>query len=316
MPVGVARAVPSDWDTWRSYYGIAQAVRTQDVTSYLRETVDSVRVDIGDKVEAGQVLITLAKGDHDSNAQARKTAYEEAEANYERMSKLVKNGSAAQADVERARTAMKEAQANVQNSKSALKRTVLRSEIPGVVTARHANPGEIAEAGGTLLVIEDMSETEARIMVAGKDFRNISAETAVRIIAGSGAHHGRVTRVSPKASEETGLYPVFVKLDPKSGIMPGSYVEGSFLVKRERGAIVIPASAVINRGGRHFVYVMDERGGEKTASLREVKFSDGSGERVALSSGLSSGDLVIVSGSRGLYDGAPVSCDMAPGDGG
>lgn len=34
VPVEVMEVVPSDWESWKSYYGRAQAVRTQEVTPF------------------------------------------------------------------------------------------------------------------------------------------------------------------------------------------------------------------------------------------------------------------------------------------
>jgi RND family efflux transporter MFP subunit len=210
---------------------------------------------------------------------------------------------------------MKSEEAISQGYKSALKQTKILSQIDGIVTLRDIEPGEIAEAGHTLFEIESQSGMEAELMVSAHDIAMITADTPVRVFANGALIGGTVSRVNPKAAPGSGLCPVTVRLAPDAHVVPGVYLEGSFLVSRERGAIAVPSSALFNRGGERFVYVADGVGGEKTARLTRVEAKDGKDGKVLVSSGLKSGDLLITSGNRGLADGVPVSCDMATDDG-
>jgi RND family efflux transporter MFP subunit len=183
------------------------------------------------------------------------------------------------------------------------------------VTLRDIEPGEIAETGRTLFEIDGWSGMEAEFMVSTKDIAAITADTPVKVFANGAFIGGRVTRVNPKAASGSGLCPVTVRLEPDAHVVPGAYLEASFLIRRERGAIAIPSSALFNRGDKRFVYVVDGASGEKIARLAKIEAKDGRNGKVLVASGLKSGDLLITSGNRGLADGAPVSYGMAPADG-
>jgi RND family efflux transporter MFP subunit len=243
-PVTLYAVEPGTWESWRSYYGQAKAARTQDVTSYVREIVQSVHVQVGDAVKAGQTVVSLRKTDYAANAQASRTGYEEARLNYNRLLELSKKGGVSQSEVDRAYASMKALEANNQTSRSTLQRTELKSSIDGIVAARNVEPGEVAEVGKSLISIVDPSDMEAQLMVSKKDIHNINKETPVTLLVDGVASTGWVKRLSPEAQTGTGLYPVVVGAPAGSGILPGTYLEGRFLVKSKSDVIIIPSDIV------------------------------------------------------------------------
>jgi membrane fusion protein (multidrug efflux system) len=299
-PVTLYTVTPGTWESWRSYYGQAKAAHTQDVTSYVREIVQSVHVQVGDIVKAGQTVVSLRKTDYAANAQASRTGYEEARLNYNRLLELSKKGGVAQSEVDRAYASMKSLEASNQTSRSTLQRTELKSSIDGIVAARNVEPGEVAEVGKSLISIVDPSDMEAQLMVSKKDIHNIKKNTPVTLLVDGAGSTGWVKRLSPEAQSGTGLYPVVVGAPGNSGILPGTYLEGRFLVERKEDVIVISSDIVMYQGDKEFVYVAN--GGK--ASKIEVKTGEGRNGQVIVTSGLEVGDQLIVSGNRALFDGA------------
>jgi RND family efflux transporter MFP subunit len=303
-PVGVTAVTPGTWESWRSYYGQAKSSRTQEVTSYVREVVQTVHVQVGDAVKAGQTVISLRKTDYAATAQASRTGYEEARLNYKRLQELSKKGGIAQSEVDRAYSTMKALEASDQSSRSTLQKTEMKASIDGVIAARNVEPGEVAEVGKTLISIVNPSDMEAQLMVSKKDIRSISKNTAVELLVDGAVSKGWVKRLSPEAQPGSGLYPVVVGLPPESGILPGAYLEGRFLVEQKKDVIVIPSDTVMYRGEKEFVYVAEDSDGLLRAKLIEIKTGEGRSGRTIVTSGLKAGDRLIVSGNRSLFDGA------------
>jgi RND family efflux transporter MFP subunit len=305
--VTLMTVTPTAWESWRSYYGQAMAAHTQDVTSYVREVVQTVHVEVGDAVKAGDTVVSLRKTDYAANAQASRTGYQEAKLNYNRLLTLNKKGGVAQSEVDKAYAVMKSLEASDQSSRSTLQRTELKARIDGVVAERNIEPGEVAEVGKTLISIVDPSDMEVQLMVSKKDIHNIGKETPVELLVDEAAGKGWVKRLSPKAQAESGLYPVVVGLSADSEILPGVYLEGRFLVEKKTDAIVIPSDIVLYRRDKQFVYVAQSDGSGGRAGLVEIHTGEGRNGRVVVTAGLSTGDRVIVSGNRTLFDGALIS---------
>ena len=302
-PVETETVTTSDWETWRSYYGQAKSAHTQNITTYEREIVQSVNVDVGSPVKAGQTVITLQVAARGAQVQSGQTAYEEARLNYNRLKQLKQKGGISQSEVDAAYARMMTAEASLKSTQSSLQRTSLKASINGIVSARNVEPGEIAEAGAVLLSIVDPKTMEAELMVSKKDIMKINKNTPVEIYVDGKKLNGYVKRTSPEAQAGSGLYPVVVGLPENSGVLPGTYVEGRFRISTEKSVLVIPSNVVIYRGKTQSVYIAD---GNK-AKLTTITTGDGREGRVVVTSGLKVGDKLITSGNRVLYDGAEIT---------
>jgi RND family efflux transporter MFP subunit len=307
FPVTTQVVETTDWDTWRSYYGQAKSAHTQNITTYEREIVQEVKVDIGSPVKAGQVLITLQVADRSAKVQAGRTAFEEAQLNYNRKKELQAKGGISQSEVDAAYATLKSMEALLKGSQSTLQRTELKASIDGIVSARNVEPGEIAEAGKVLLSIVDPKEMEAELMVSKKDVAKINKDTPIDVIVDSTHSQGWVKRISPEAQSGSGLYPVVVGLPSETGILPGTYLEGRFRVERQASVIVIPSNVVIYRGDTQSVYVAVKSGQGYVAKLIPITTGEGRDGQVVVTSGLGAGDELIVSGNRVLYDGVDIT---------
>ena len=302
-PVETETIKTSDWQTWRSYYGQAKSAHTQNITTYEREIVQSVMVDVGSPVKAGQTLITLQVAARGAQVQSGKTAYDEAVLNYNRLKQLHEKGGISKSEVDAAYSRLKTAEASLRTTQSSLQRTSLKASINGIVAARNVEPGEIAESGKVLLSIVDPKTMEAELMVSKKDIMKINAGTTVEIRVDGKTHSGWVKRISPEAQSGSGLYPVVVGLPENTTILPGTYVEGRFMVSSLQNVVVIPSNVVIYRGNTQSVYIAD---GSK-AKLTAITTGEGRDGRVVVTSGLKPGDKLITSGNRVLYDGAEIT---------
>ena len=302
VPVDVLKLSRQDWEIWRSYYGQAKAGKSQTVTSYVKEIVREVHVEIGDRVKEGQVLLTLSSQDYRASAAADRASYEDAVRDHRRLSELHKSGGVSKAQVEQAYSRMKSEEAKLQSSRSTLARTQIRASIDGIVATRSVEPGEVASDGKALLTIIDLKDLEAEIMVSRKDILSLNSKTPVEIVSDSQRTKCSIKRISPEAAQGSGLYPVVVCLNGLD-VLPGTHVEARFLVEKKKDLIVIPSEIVQRRGDKAYVYVVD---GER-ARLREITPGEGQNGSIAVADGLSEGDLVVVRGHNLLYENAPVT---------
>jgi membrane fusion protein, multidrug efflux system len=86
-------------------------------------------------------------------------------------------------------------------------------------------------------------------------------------------------------------------------LFPNQFVNASLLVEVKRATVVVP-SAAIQRGPQGpFVYLVKP---EQTVSVQPVTLGVAQGESTAITTGLESGDPVVVAGAEGLRDGSRV----------
>jgi multidrug efflux system membrane fusion protein len=86
-------------------------------------------------------------------------------------------------------------------------------------------------------------------------------------------------------------------------LFPNQFVNVSMLIDVDRGATVIPTSAIERGQQGSFVYLV---GADNKVSAKTVTLGDSEGERQAVLSGISVGDKVVVDGADRLKDGMEV----------
>ncbi len=84
-------------------------------------------------------------------------------------------------------------------------------------------------------------------------------------------------------------------------LFPNQFVNVRLQLDTLRGATLVPSSAVQRGAQGAFVYVLKD---DRTVALRPVKTGTSEGENVAIDSGVSPGEIVVVDGSDRLRDGA------------
>jgi RND family efflux transporter MFP subunit len=103
---------------------------------------------------------------------------------------------------------------------------------------------------------------------------------------------GRIDFVYPTLTEETRTVKVRIVIpNPKSLLKPGMYVRVSFAGK-EREALAIPSSALIQTGERQIVFVEQSPG---VFAPREVKTGAQGKDLVEVLAGLAGGETVVTS---------------------
>jgi multidrug efflux system membrane fusion protein len=86
-------------------------------------------------------------------------------------------------------------------------------------------------------------------------------------------------------------------------LFPNQFVNLRLHLDTRRGATIVPAAAIQRGVQGTFVYVVKE---DRSVALRQVKLGATEGEGVAVDSGISAGEIVVVEGSDRLRDGAKV----------
>ncbi|MFA0887941.1 MAG: efflux RND transporter periplasmic adaptor subunit [Synergistales bacterium] len=316
LPVTTTVAEAKSLDIRRSYYGLVRSVKIQEVTAYLREMVESVKVEVGDPVRAGEVLAVLSGREQAAAAAADRESVAEAKRDVERMRVLFNEGGVSRSELDQAVVRLRALEAEMVSSGTRSARTMVRAKIDGVVTERHAEAGEIAEAGRVLLVIQDTGSLEIEVLLPQADRLYIVGGTDVEVPLEDRIVRGSVKRLDPAADPQTGLFRAIVSMPPDRALLPGATVEARILVKRSLGGVVLPSGIVQREGDESFVYVVSG----DVVRRRVIALGEGADDQVEVRSGLKPGETVVAEGSSALYDGAriwiqtdePVSGEKSP----
>jgi membrane fusion protein, multidrug efflux system len=278
-------------------------------------------VNVGDRVEAGQVL---AKLDPENELNALRSAEAAlvaaqgqltyARGDFERQRQLLANGHTPRARFDQSQKALQNAQSQVDNTEAQLQIardrvswTTLTADAAGTVTARGAEPGEVVQAGQMIVRLARQGGRDAVFDVPAQLLRSApgDAQITVRLADDpSVTATGRVREVAPQADPVTRTFAVKVGLsDPPEAMRLGATVTGSLKLASEP-VIALPASALTELNRQPAVWIVDPKG--LTVSLRNVELLRHDPGTVVIAQGLDTGDIVVTAGIQALHPGQKV----------
>jgi RND family efflux transporter MFP subunit len=321
-PVRTITVQPVTFSLSGSVTGTIEARAEADLGFRVAGKLIERKVDVGDRVRAGDVLARL--DDQDQRNALRTAEAELAAANAEqvqarneeaRKRELLKNGNTTQVLYDAALLSMRTADAKVVAAQAALQTsrdrvgyTEVVADRDGVVTAVGPDAGQVVEVGEMVVRVAQPEEREAVFNVAEAGVRSAPKEPVIEV-ALAGAPDvtavGRVREVSPQADPVTRTHTVRIALEnPPDALRLGATVTGR-LKQPPAPVIELPGTAIVQEAEQSFVWVVDPK--DQTVRRRAVRIRPGhEGGPLVVTDGLAQGDIVITAGAHSLAEGQRV----------
>lgn len=288
----------------------------------------------GDTVKRGQELASLDDDDYqtqarvaaagvgnaDAQIRAAEAAVQQAAAEHARAKALREGGAVAQADLDRAQTAVRTARANLEAARSqrltrseqhALARGVvedatLHSPLDGVVARRMVEVGSTVNPGMVAFTVIDASQMRAVFGVPDLHIAAIHLGDRVPIhldaLPGK-VLAGVVTKVHPVADPQVRSFGVEVTVANPEGELRTGMVATAAISKADlQGALLVPLAAVVRppRGHGFGVWLFDPKTAKVT--LRQIEPGDLSGNDLIVTAGLKVGEQIVSEGAAWLHE--------------
>ena len=307
-PVAVTTAVvaPSQWQDSIEALGTALANESVVLTAKVTETVDAVKFEDGDRVNAGDVLVDLSGRAEVAALEEAQAAYNEARKQYERQASLVEQGTIARSQLDTQLAARDAARARVEAIRARLSDRVITAPFDGVLGFRQVSPGTLVTPGTAIATLDDVSTMRLEFSVPERFLSTLAPGQDV--VAGSAAwpdraFRGTVATIGSRIDPVTRAVTVRADLpNPDGALRPGMLMTVR-LFEPAREALVIPEIALTQIGSQAFVYRVEDGG-----TVQQVDVETGARRRgeVEVVSGLSPGDRIVVDGTVKLRPGAQV----------
>jgi RND family efflux transporter MFP subunit len=188
----------------------------------------------------------------------------------------------------------------------------IRTASGGYVVKRLIAPGTLVQPGMAILKIVQIERVRFQANVAERDVARLRVGGPVRVRAGGQADRAldlKVTAIFPFAEGASRTATVeAVAENPGRRFLPGQYAAMEFEVDGLADAVTVPRTAVVQGGAGASVWVV----AGAAVTRRPVSTGPANAERVAILSGLRPGEVVVVRGQEGLYEGAKVAVGNPP----
>ena len=195
---------------------------------------------------------------------------------------------------------------------SGIPHVTLYAYASGTVVDRKVTQGQYVNAGDTLFTVADLSQVWIKADVYEEQLPQIRAGQQVDITADSLPNrtlHGHVDFIEPSASPQTRTVPIHVHVaNPGMRLLPGMFVNATFVSRAAQPSIVVPRSAVLDTGTRKIVYLARPNG---LFEAREVQVGAPTEDLFPVSGGLALGDKVVLNGNFLIDSQAHLSSGMS-----
>ncbi|QND55057.1 efflux RND transporter periplasmic adaptor subunit (plasmid) [Phyllobacterium sp. 628] len=278
-------------------------------------------VSVGDLVSNGQEIaaldplaLELAVQASVASLSSAKAQLVNAAATEDRQKALLSKDSSTQATFDEARqanaaasAAVVRADADLTKAREELGYAVLKSDFDGVVTSLQADVGQTVTAGQLVAIVArpdireavvDIPEAVASPIKIGSKF-GVSLQIDPTIQAA-----GTVREIAPQADEATRTRRTRITLEqPPEGFRLGTTVT-AYLTTAADPRIHIPATAILDKDGKTFVWLIDEKAA--TVVTKEVKLEGRTAWDAIVTDGLADGDRIATAGAHSLNEGQKI----------
>ena len=300
--------------------GTVRAVQTSEVASQMIGNIVEIRAHEGDHVQRGQVLAViddsqpraavdrstaadlaaqqqLVGADSDlalaeSTLKRYQNLYEKKSVSPQEFDEVKARQQAALARRDMAKAGQAQAQAALSQARTSLDYTRIRAPFDGVVTEKKADSGTLASPGMPIFTVEDVRRYRLEATVNENDLQYVRTGEQVSVVIDAldnAGLKGKVVQIVPAADAASRTFLVKIDLPTDTRLRSGLFGRAQFS-RGERQALLIPRSAVVERGQLQGIYVLDKN---KVASLRYITLGKPSGAEVEVLAGLQDGERLV-----------------------
>ena len=307
------------------FSGQVAAVDSSGLSFQVGGQVESVEVDIGDRVKKGQVLAVLDPEPYQLEVDATQAELVKARENvtktkaeYERQKRIFEQGAGAERYVEvteyqykAALSAVNFQVAKLDLARRNLRKTKLPSPYDGVIAWRSVEPNEEVLAGKKILEINATGEMEVELAIPETTVDHIHIDDPATItfptLPGE-SEKGRISFIGGAAVKANAFPVKVVLIDPNEKVKPGMTAEASLTIKNEnlKPGYLVPMQAVLPspEPDRGYAFVYDPQ--TSTVKKTPVRSHGTDNKKVIVGEGLAAGDIIAVAGVSFLADGMEV----------
>lgn len=272
--------------------------------------IDQIFVDEGQKVGKGQVLAKLDQSEIEAQVTQAKRSYEKAERDFERVKKLYADSVATLEQYQDVKTGLDIARANLEIAEFNFQYSEIRAPQTGRILKRLVEENELIGPGVPVFIFG--STAQNWIVRAGVADRHI-----IRLQIGDSARvqfdaypnfsfYGSVSEIAEFADPMSGTFEVEIEISrPEQKLISGFVASIDIFPQQHQRFSMIPIESLVEGEGRKgFVYRLSDE--KKFVEKIPVIIDYILANELAVSQGLSTGDIVITDGASYLSDGARV----------
>lgn len=321
LAVTTTKAIYTEKQPGLKLTGTVEGMTSSVISSRFNGRVESVAVENGMAVSAGQPLLTLDTTElvnavrvAQNNLRQQEAACAQAQADLTRNQQLYQISAISRQKLDAAETsyvaacsALDNARAELINAQKQAADGTIIAPGRGIVADKAVNPGQIVTAGTTLMTVETIDTVYVTVNVAQKDIASAALGTKAQITVDTYPGEiftGTVAVINPVAGEDNRMFQVKIKVDNQQGkLLPGMFAQAKIETGEPTKVLAAPRNAVQTVKGLSYVFINDN-GRAKKVIVATGELLD---SLLEITKGLTEGNEIILDNLDKIKDGDVLS---------
>lgn len=308
VPVEVTRAMTGNISSHYASTAILEAKDEAQVVSKVAGILQSVYVEEGDYVQAGQILAKIEPQRYQLNLNKAKAELAKVKSELNRIEKVHGQNLVSADTYEQLKWQYESTKSALDIAKLNLKETEIIAPISGFIAERYVKVGNVVQQyqQKSMFHIVEQKQLQGIVHLPEQQLRHVKVgqHTSLKLSAiGDTPVSAIIERISPIVNAQTGTFKVTLNIPNEAGILKsGMFAEVAIRYNTHENVTLIPRKALISLDNQHTVYSIVD--GKASKQLVKIGFQEGS--LVEVIAGLDSDTQVVTAGHNNLKDNATI----------
>ncbi|MBA8880955.1 efflux RND transporter periplasmic adaptor subunit [Phyllobacterium myrsinacearum] len=314
--VSTITAAMSPWQTTLQSVGGFNAVEGANLSAQVQGIVQKIGFQDGQDAKKGDLIVQLLADQQIATLQQYQATVDNAQITYDRDSKLIKSNTIPQSQVDSDLATLRAAQAQVVAQQALVDQYLIRAPFDGHLGVKLVSLGQYLAAGTAVVTLQLLDPIQLDFSMPQQALSQIKVGqpvTATLDAYGNQAFDGKIVAISPLVDSQSRNLTIRASLSNSDRkLLPGMFGNVSVVVGEPQNYITLPQTAVTINPYGNVVYVVTDKGKgadgkpQLVASQKFVTTGQARGDQIAVTKGLSAGEIVVTSGQLKLSNGSPV----------
>ena len=263
--------------------------------------INSIYVDIGDKVKKGDILAELDDSEINASLEQSIARLDLAKQVLDRFEDLKEKGFISTQDFDKAKSEYLVAKSQVNLFEVKKSQTTLRAPYDGFIQNRFVDEGTVINGSNPILEILDSNKVEAHVSIPEDLIRNLIISNEYSFKIGKRTISGKLKRLAPMSMSGSNSRLAIFEFD--DFFVPGSLVDLILKITKEEKGLWLPINSLSqSEQGLWSVYSVS-KDGTNTIQKDLVQVLHFENNYAYVSGTLKDGDLVVLGGLSKIIEG-------------
>ncbi len=313
VTVTATRAAVETWSDQLSAVGTVTPIRGTMLTSGLAGKVREIHFESGQRVEKGDLLVSLDTSSEEADLESLEPQLRQARSDQERAKQLLSGNAISEEGYEEAFAEVDRLEASIASQKAVIEKKRIVAPFTGKLGIRQVDLGEYISPGTPVTSLQQLAPIFIDFPLPERDAGKVAVGHAVR--ATSAAYpdkifNGKITSISPRFDVATRSFDVRAKFPNSSqSLRPGMFADIIVELPTQRTVVVVPQTAIAFNAYGSSVFLLESADDSELPIARRkfVETGQRRGLDIEVVDGVEAGKRVVTAGQMKLADRTKVN---------